>query len=86
MRQPIIQEVASQPSPIAFGQSATATTPTCPGGTRMVTGGFSSGGSTDSLFAQGSFNPDGTFSAMSYGFFGATPQLTAYGYCLPAKS
>jgi hypothetical protein len=52
----------------------------------MVTGGFSSNGSTNSLFAAGSFNQDGTFSATSYGFFGATPQLTAFGYCLPSRS
>jgi hypothetical protein len=86
MKRPVIQEVSSAPEALAIGQSATATTPTCPAGTRMVTGGFSSNGSVDSLFASGSFNPDGTFSAMSYGYFGATPQLTAYGYCLPSRS
>jgi hypothetical protein len=86
MKRPIIKEVASTPAALAVGQSATATTPTCPVGTRMVTGGFSSSGSTNSLFAAGSFNQDGTFSATSYGFFGATPQLTAFGYCLPSRS
>jgi hypothetical protein len=86
MKRPIIHEVASAPSSLVLGQSATATTPACPGGTRLVTGGFSSGGSTQSLFSQGSINPDGTFSATSFGFFGATPQLTAYGYCLPSRS
>jgi hypothetical protein len=86
MKRPIIKEVASTPAALAVGQSATATTPTCPVGTRMVTGGFSSNGSTNSLFAAGSFNQDGTFSATSYGFFGATPQLTAFGYCLPSRS
>jgi hypothetical protein len=85
MKRPIITEVTSSPAPVAANGSATTTTPACPAGKRLVTGGFSSGGSTDALFAQGAFNPNGTFSATSYGFFGAAPQLTAYGYCLPAK-
>jgi hypothetical protein len=86
MKKPVITEVASSPAPVGAGGSATATTPACPAGKRLVTGGFSSNGSTDGLFAQGAFNANGTFSATSYGFFGPVPQLTAYGYCLPAKS
>jgi hypothetical protein len=85
MKRPILTEVASSPAPVAAGSSATTTTPTCPAGKRMVTGGFSSGGSTNALYAEGAFKPDGTFTANSYGFFGAAPELTAYGYCLPAK-
>jgi hypothetical protein len=86
MKRPIITEVASSPAPVAAGGSATTTTPACPAGKRLVTGGFSTGGATEALFAQGAFNPNGTFSANAYGFFGAVPQLTAYGYCLPARS
>jgi hypothetical protein len=86
MKRPIITEVVSSPAPVSAGDSATTTTPACPAGKRLVTGGFSTGGSTDALFAQGAFNPNGTFSATANGFFGAAPQLTAYGYCLPAKS
>src|SRR3954467_3787508 len=86
MKRPIISEVVSSPAPVSAGASASTTTPSCPAGKRLVTGGFSTGGSTDALFAQGAFNPNGTFSATSYGFFGAAPQLTAYGYCLPARS
>jgi hypothetical protein len=85
MKRPIITEVASSPAPVSAGSSATTTTPTCPSGKRLVTGGFSTNGSTEALFAQGAFNPDGTFSATAYGFFGVAPQLTAYGYCLPGK-
>jgi hypothetical protein len=85
MKRPIITEVASSPAPVSAGTSATTTTPTCPSGKRLVTGGFSTNGSTEALFAQGAFNPEGTFSATAYGFFGAAPQLTAYGYCLPGK-
>jgi hypothetical protein len=86
MKRPILTEVASSPAPVAASGSATTTTPTCPAGKRLTAGGFSSGGSTSALFAQGTFDPNGTFSASSYGFFGAAPELTAYGYCLPARS
>ena len=86
MKKPILSEVVSSPAPVAANGSATTTTPTCPAGKRLITGGFSTHGSTDALFAAGTFNRNGTFSANAYGFFGAAPQLTAYGYCLPAKS
>jgi hypothetical protein len=86
MKRPILTEVASSPAPVAASGSATTTTPACPAGKRLITGGFSTNGSTNALFAAGTFNPDGTWSANAYGFFGAAPQLTAYGYCLPARS
>jgi hypothetical protein len=86
MRTPVLTEVASSPAPVGAGSSAATTTPTCPAGKRMVTGGFSMNGSTNALFAGESLDPAGTFTANAYGFFGATPQLTAYGYCLPARS
>jgi hypothetical protein len=86
MGRPKLTEVASSPAPVAAGESASTTTPACPSGTRLVTGGFSSGGSTNALFAQGTINPDNTWTASSYGFFGAAPGLTAYGYCWPARS
>jgi hypothetical protein len=86
MKRPIMTEVASSPTPVGSGGSATTTTPGCPAGKRLITGGFSTGGSTNALFAEGRFNPNGTWSANAYGFFGAAPELTAYGYCLPAKS
>ncbi|MGA8217715.1 MAG: hypothetical protein WB771_04055 [Solirubrobacterales bacterium] len=85
MKRPKMTEVVSSPAPVAAGGSATTTTPGCPPGKRLTAGGFSTNGSTSALFAAGTFNPDGTWSANAYGFFGAAPQLTAYGYCLPAK-
>ena len=36
------------------------------------------------FFAAGTLNPNNTWTASSYGFFGAVPNLTAYGYCWPA--
>jgi hypothetical protein len=85
MKKPILTEVASSPAPVGASGSATTTTPACPSGKRLITGGFSTNGSTNALFAAGTFNPNGTWSANAYGFFGAAPQLTAFGYCLPAK-
>ena len=85
MKRAVITEVASSAAPVSAGSSATTTTPACPTGKRLVTSGFSANGSTNSLFSQGTINSNGTFSVSSYGFFGATPQLTAYGYCLPAQ-
>ncbi len=84
MKRPVITEVASSPAPVSAGSAMTTTTPSCPAGKRLVTGGFSANGSTNSLFSQGTINANGTFSVTSFGFFGASPQLTAYGYCLPA--
>jgi hypothetical protein len=85
MKRPLLSEVVSSPAPVSAGNSATTTTPTCPAGKKLVTGGFSTGGSTNGLYAEGAVKPDGTFTATAYGFFGAVPQLTAYGYCLPAR-
>jgi hypothetical protein len=61
----------------------TATTPTCPPGTRMTSGGFSSNGSTSVFLTNGMLNGDGTWSASGYNW-GSGAALTAYGYCLRA--
>jgi hypothetical protein len=86
MKRPILREVVSMPAPIPAGQNTTVTTPACPAGTRLTSGGFSSNGSTDTLFANGFFNPNNTWSVTSFGYFGSASALTAYGYCLPARS
>jgi hypothetical protein len=61
----------------------TATTPTCPPGTRMTSGGFSSNGSTSVFLTNGMLNGDGTWSASAHNW-GSGAALTAYGYCLRA--
>ena len=86
MKKPIITEITSSPAPVAANGSASTTTPTCPAGKKLIAGGFSTNGSTNALFDGAAFNADGTWTAHAHGFFGAAPQLTAYGYCLPAKS
>lgn len=84
MKKPKLTEVASSPLPVANKGSATATTPGCPAGKRLVTGGFSTNGS-NGFFYDGRFNGNGTWSASEYGFFGPVAGLTGYGYCWPAK-
>ncbi len=79
----ILTEVSGS-TPLSAGQSATATTPTCPKGRRLIAGGFSTNGSTNAFFAGSSLNPNGTLSATGFGYFGPAPNLTAYGYCARA--
>lgn len=71
--------------PVGAGAFARATTPTCPGGRVLAVGGFSLHGSPLGFIADGFFNPNGTWSASAFGYFGAAPSLTAYGYCLKRK-
>ena len=69
-------------SPIEGGRSASATTPPCPPGLELTSGGFSLNGSGAAFVSGASFNDDGTWSATGFGYFGAAPSLTAFGYCL----
>jgi len=80
---PVFTEVSAS-NPVPLGQSATATTPTCPDGRRLTSGGFSMNGSQNALFDGSSLNADGTWSATGFGYFGAAPSITAYGYCVRA--
>jgi hypothetical protein len=86
MKKPMLKEVTSGPVPIAANQVGSTTTSACPKGKRLVAGGFSSGGSSNAFFAEGTINPNSTFTTRSYGFFGPVSSLTSYGYCWPAKS
>src|SRR4029453_4965835 len=85
MKNPLLSEVVSPPVPVGDHGSATATTPECPAGKRLITGGFSANGSRDGFFYDGRFNQNGAWSASEYGFFGPIAGLTAYGYCWPAS-
>jgi hypothetical protein len=75
----------SASAPLFGGLSATATTPPCPPGLELTAGGFSFNGSRQAFLAEGRFNPDNTWSATGFGYFGPAPDLTAYGYCLGAS-
>ena len=78
---PLISAVTAS-APVPERRSATATTPRCPSGRELTSGGFSLNGSTDAFFAGGSINGDGTWSARAYAYFGGAPKLTAYGFCI----
>jgi len=78
----ILTEVSAS-APVAFGATATATTPPCPAGLTMTSTGFSA--SPSAFYAGSSLNPDGSTTASAFGYFAAAPSLTAYGYCLQAK-
>lgn len=80
---PILTEV-SESAAIPAGQTATATTPACPKGRRLIAGGFSTNGSSNAFFAASSLNANNTLSATSFGYFGPAPSLTAFGYCARA--
>jgi hypothetical protein len=84
-KKPLLTEVAAS-APLPAGAPASATTPACPGGTRLTSGGFSGNGSSGTWFAGGFINPGDTWTATAYQRFGGATTLTAYGYCLqPGK-
>ncbi len=80
-KRPLLREVTAQTA-VGAGSPAAVTTPACPKGHRLTVGGFSANGSNQALFAGGSINPNESWTAFAYGYFGAAPALTAYGYCL----
>lgn len=86
----LLTEVSAS-TPLPFGAAATVTTPSCPKGRRLTSGGFSMNGSEKNFFAGGSINQNNTWTATGYGFFGPAPppllgppppNITAFGYCL----
>jgi hypothetical protein len=89
-KRPLLTEVSAS-GPVPFGTPATVTTPACPKGRRLTSGGFSLNGSVKNFFAGGSINTNNTWTVHGYGFFGPAPDpvlgppptnLTAFGYCL----
>ena len=75
-----VQEVSGTAG-VLLGQFAEATTQACPGGTKLISGGFSSQGATGIFADGGHYNPSGTWTAGAFGFFGPAASFTAYGYC-----
>jgi hypothetical protein len=76
-------QVVSSSTSVPLGGSATATTPSCPGGRTLTSGGFSMNGSP-AFFAVGAVTRDNSWAVTGYGYFGAAPTMTAYGYCMQA--
>ena len=78
-KKPVISELSGSVT-IESHQTATATTPRCPGG-RLVFAGFSAPPSGAIRFLGEGFNPNGSSSATGYNS-GGPATLTAYSYCL----
>jgi hypothetical protein len=81
-RGPILTAVSGSAS-VPFGGAAAANTPPCPAGLTLTSTGFTA--SPNALYADSSLNSNGTSTATAFGYFGASPGLTAYGYCLRAR-
>ncbi len=79
---PLLTTVTSSPVPVGDHQLAAANSARCPDNTRLTAGGFSTGGSSNALIADGVISNKGRFSVTAFGYFGAGAKLTAYGYCL----
>ena len=82
-RGPILTEVSAF-APIPSRGTSTATTPPCPNGLTLASTGFS--GAPGTFYAGSSLNADRTSTATAYGYFAAAPSLTAFGYCMRARS
>jgi hypothetical protein len=80
----ILNEVSSS-TPVAAGQAASATTPSCPNGQRLTTTGFSLNGSRNAFYVGSSLSDNGSSTATAFAHFGSVPVLTAYGYCIRVK-
>jgi hypothetical protein len=78
----LLSEVSNSAA-VPLGGSATATTPSCPAGRTLTSGGFSMNGSP-AFFAGGAITRDNAWAVTGYGYFGAAPNMTAYGYCMQA--
>jgi hypothetical protein len=75
------QEVSAAAT-INPGANATATTPPCPAGRRVVAGGFNTSPAGAVFFGNGSINPDQSFSASGFNQGTAPATITGYAYCL----
>lgn len=81
-KKPLLTAVTSPSVPVAASRVARTSTPKCPKGLRLTAGGFNINGSANALIADGVFTKQGTWTMSAFGYFGAAPGLTAYGYCL----
>src|SRR5262245_4627079 len=77
----LVSEVDSETA-LPLNESATTTTPACPGGSSMVGGGFSTSPSGSALVSSAYFDPSGGWSATAFNEFGPTATLSAHAYCM----
>jgi hypothetical protein len=82
---PLLSEVSAD-APLPELESATATTPSCPAGSSLVAGGFSTSPSGPALISSAYLNADGSWSATAFNHFGPDASLSAHGYCMSAAT
>jgi hypothetical protein len=81
-KNPLVTEV-SDSTMVPPGKYATAVTPSCPPGTRIVSGGFGSSPAGPVLLTDGFINTLGGWTASGFNYFGrSAATVTAYGYCM----
>jgi hypothetical protein len=80
-RRPLVREFSGQAA-LSLRQSATATTPSCPPGSSLVSGGFSTSPSGPAMVSSAHFNPEGTWSSTAFNQFGPAATVSAHGYCM----
>lgn len=79
-RKPLIKEVSASTS-VPSGGLATAQTPSCPRGRRLVFGGFSTFPAGSTFIADGKITGNGAWAVSGYNAFGPAATLFAHGYC-----
>jgi hypothetical protein len=80
-KKPLVTTVSGQAT-IDPHQTASAETPPCPAGRKLVFGGFSTDPTGSTLFTNGGWTSNGARSATGFDNSGSPSTLTAYGYCL----
>ena len=80
-RKPLVTEVSGQTT-IDPHQTGTAQTPTCPGGRKLVFGGFSTDPIGSTFFTNGGWAADDSQAGSGFNDSDAPSTLTVYGYCL----
>jgi hypothetical protein len=80
-KKPLLSEVTATAA-IGPGQAASATTPPCTGGRRMVFSGFTTFPLGSIFFAGGPFNANNTVTGTGYNRSLAPAILTVEGYCM----
>ena len=82
---PLVSEVSAE-APVPPRELATASTPACPTGSSLVSGGFTTSPSGPALIAAGFFDPQGGWTSRAFNAFGSATTLTAHGYCMTAAT
>jgi hypothetical protein len=79
-KNPLLTEVSGSTT-LSQGQYASATTPPCPPGRRLVFGGFATSPPGAVLISEGYINGGAGWTGSGFNYFGPAATLSEYGYC-----